>query len=131
MALPTTLTGAKLIIEFGNEGGPFISSGGNVYVVVIESAVAGGMMVMKATDPTSSFSEQDSANAPDIGADSYYYWAHQEGDVIHLVTYGLTNPQVRYHTFSMATDTWGTVNETVEGVDDPPGYAYRSVSITV
>ena len=103
MALPTTISG----VFFGDKNiniGPFISSGGNVYVVI--QITSSSVAVFKATDPTSSFSEQDSGNRPNNGTADVLCDVTQEGDTLHIITYqGVANP-VRYSQFSMSSDTW-------------------------
>lgn len=69
--------------------------------------------------PPTSFSLQDSGNAPTPSAGSYYYRGSGVivGDVIHLITMleSITaSGDVHYHTFDMSTDTWGITDELVE-----------------
>ena len=131
MALPTTLTGVAFPPEKSDHG-PFISSAGNVYIVLRDSVTTSNLVVHKATDPTSSCSEADAAVAPDVGAAIYSLSSFQVADVIHIATWAKADPEVRYHTFNMATDQWGTVNETVEDLANRPTIAgSKRVSIVV
>src|SRR5262245_16754418 len=114
MALPLSLSNVTLLAgSFAPK--PFISSAGNVYLVLLDSADNSLIEVHKATDPTSAFTEQDSANKPNLtnNVGTHGFHAVQVGDVIHIVTGEATTFRVGYHTFNMATDAWAIVNETV------------------
>jgi hypothetical protein len=114
MALPTTITGfAELSVGGRNVSRPFLSSGGNVYVVGWGSTLT-LLRAFKATDPTDSFSN--------IGTDVtlenqlQVVSAIQDGDLIHVTTFNAaatTAIDLRYHTFNMATDEWVITNELV------------------
>jgi len=114
MALPTTITGfAALSVGGRNVSRPFLSSGGNVYVVGWGSTLT-LLRAFKATDPTDSFSN--------IGTDVTLenqlevVSAIQDGDLIHVATFNAdatTAIDLRYHTFNMATDEWVITNELV------------------
>ena len=70
MALPTTIDGTAALwpIDTNTFFGPFIHDG-NVYVIT--KGASGGfekLRAYKATDPTSSFTEQDTADRPNIGS---------------------------------------------------------------
>ena len=129
MALPTTISGTKFTVLVSSpiySFGPFLSAGGNVYVVLLGS-VDSKLHVYKATDPTSSFTEQDSSHIP---AQAPANWASvkvlQNGDVLSIVggAYS-TTPAYKFHQFSMATDLWSaTIKDkaiasptTVQGYD--------------
>jgi len=112
MALPTTIAGVQVIAAARKCGG-FLSSGGNVYIIFLDSTDASIVEAWKATDPTSSFSEQNSAGKPDLTNLVIAIAAYQAGDVIHIVTKEASTGRIAYHTFNMATDAWGTVNEQV------------------
>ncbi len=116
MALPTS-TGLRT--GSGDGGlrsilGPFKSSAGNFYVVGRDSA-ANNPSVAKATDPTSSWTEQDASNVPSTGTYSESCHAVQVGDVLHILTVsGFSTPDVYYHAFSMSSDTWTTTDTLVD-----------------
>ena len=113
MALPTTLTGVAFT-PLSSYGGPFISSTGNVYWVGRNSATTTKLAVMKATDPTSSFADQDTANSPTTGAAIQSVSVCQVADVLHIATYSVDSTnELRYHTFNMATDAYVIINEAV------------------
>src|SRR5574341_759809 len=113
MPLPVTISNTQVNILGIRRFGPWISSGGNVYVVLLNSADKSLIEVYKATDPESSFSEQDSADAPNLTNNSDALSAVQVGDVLHIVASEETTGRVSYHTFDMATDQWVIVNEQV------------------
>jgi hypothetical protein len=114
MALPTTISGfATLTVGGRNVSRPFLSSGGNVYVVGWGSTTT-LLRAFKATDPTDSFSN--------IGTDVtlenalQVVSAIQDGDLIHVATFNAAATSaidLRYHTFNMATDEWVITNELV------------------
>jgi hypothetical protein len=96
--------------------GPFISSGGNVYVILLDSADTSIIEAWKATDPETSFSEQNSAGKPDLTNLVTAMSVYQVGDVLHIATQEDVTSRVAYHTFNMATDLWAIVNETVDAM---------------
>lgn len=112
MALPLTITGVEYALRCTMQP-PFLSSGGNVYVVGRWSSDTTQLSAWKATDPTTSFTEQDTANRPDMTNTMMVISAVQVGDVIHIATQESTTARVGYHTFNMATDAWGVKNEAV------------------
>lgn len=113
MALPTTISSTTLAAR-RHLGGPYISSAGNVYVILLDSTDASLIECHKATDPTSSFTEQDSANKPDLTNTVRSLASVQVSDVIHIATQENTSLRVAYHTFNMATDAWAIKNEQVK-----------------
>jgi len=102
MALPVTI--ASLIPPYA---GPYKSSVGNYYVFGYTSTLA----AYKATDPTSSFSSVDTEGTiPDLRA----LRGVQVGDTINLImAYGNSglNGSIRFITFDMSTDTFGTMQD--------------------
>lgn len=128
MALPTTISNVTSSATLLTPPRPFISSGGNVYVVVVDSADNSIIEVHKATDPTSSFTEQNSAGKPDLTNVASCLAVFPVGDVLHIASQESTTGRVGYHTFNMATDLWAIVNETVT---TSPGAVANSVGIAV
>jgi len=128
MALPVTISGAGMP-GLNYFCGPFKSSGNNFYCVLAEAGTT--PEVYKATDPTVSFAAQDAANNPTTQFQSM--WAYQVADILHIVTQEATagGADVRYHTFSMATDTWGTKDEEIEIPAQAPNSLTEGVSIAL
>ena len=87
--------------------------------------------VYKATDPTSSFTAQDTSNNPVAVPTSM--WTYQVSDVLHIVTQesAAAAADVHYHTFSMATDTWGTKDELIETPKTAPTSTYTCCSVAL
>lgn len=115
MAFPTTITTGGDV----NVGGgiPYLSSSGNVYVIVRDDTTLSKFRAFKATDPASSFSnvgtdpQVTSTNTVQALATT------QVGDVIHVATLdyvSVATIDIRYHTFSMSSDSWTLTNETVK-----------------
>ena len=80
--------------------------------MVLLDTTSSKIHVFKATDPASSFTEQDSANVPAqtlaTTANSSLR-ALQNGDVLSIAAGdGTTTPAYKFHQFSMATDLWST-----------------------
>ena len=128
MALPTTITGfvvSTLVIEAITR--PFVSSGGNVYVFG-RSSTAGEIKAVKATDPTSSFSGVGTDFATTSGNSINSIDAYQVGDNIHVVTSDgpSTATDLRYHIFSMSSDSWTTTNELIKDNATPVSAASQS-----
>lgn len=133
MALPTTITSPGLLDGFRQSYvGPFISSGGNVYVFTqIDTGVGNPKeaQAWKATDPTSSFSEVDSTNRPQLDDNSPGFSMNclQDGDEIHLVSlkrWVVAGENIIYARFDMSTDAWvdisgGAREIVVANVDAP------------
>lgn len=123
MAFPTQVDTYDM---FENQIKPYISSGGNVYV--IKEASATTIKAYKATDPTSSFSAQ-------TGGPTFTAIGHtttvQDGDTIHVATYDSTDSLIEYHEFDMSTDIWDTTNETVADISgmDAPGVSSCSIMV--
>lgn len=136
MAFPTSISATTdVLADTKRRVKPFISSGGNVYVIAPSGTTGGqGITAYKATDPTSSFSSV--GTGPSFtNLESMH--ATQDGDIIYVVSID-SDPIVEFHEFNMGTDTWDTTNETVEdisGKDAPTAVtsywatiAYRDVS---
>ena len=125
MALPVT------IVSFAACEGyypPFISSNGDVYVVLRTT----GTMIdaYKATDPTDSFTAQDTGNNPATAGDTIFrLTAVQRSDVIHLASIQGTGV-IEYHEFNMAADTWTTTDELIEDVTaQAPDQLWVSIAV--
>ena len=115
MAFPTTITtGGSVSIGCG---GPYISSGGNVYVIVQDDVTESKFRAFKATDPTSSFSNVGTDPQVTVGNTITGIAAYQVGDVIHVITQdkvpASNTYNLRYHIFNMSSDTWTTTNEVI------------------
>lgn len=114
MALPVTITTQGTVSQ--GCGGPFISSGGNVYVVLKDDVTTSKFRAFKATDPTSSFSNVGTDPQVTSGLNIQILAAAQDGDNIHVVTCDAsvaTSVNFRYHVFSMSSDSWTTTNEAI------------------
>lgn len=123
MAFPTTISTSG-----GDFGGckPVISSGGNVYVLTVDSTASAKLAMFKATDPTSSFSAVGTNPTVTSGNPIQVVQVYQVGDNLHVATAdwgAITSVDIRYHVFSMSSDTWTTTNETIKsGVSIIVGY---------
>lgn len=112
--MATSIDSGGVVTESPAKNGPWVPSNGAVYEVHIDTADS-RPTVYKATDPTSSWSEQDATNRPDFSAtigshDGIVSWL--EGDVIHLCTQEDSGGDpIEYHTFNTSTDTWAITNE--------------------
>ena len=111
------------VIDSGNVGfqtqrshyGPFKSSGGSFYMVCTD--VTAGFRyprVYSASDPTSTWTREDSTNEPALDAYSGFHHVFQDGDDLHMV-YGVSTNNVHYSLFDMSTDTL------IDGVSTRPG----------
>lgn len=99
MALPTTI-----VSDVGLKGyhPPFKSSGGNFYSVV--RADADELDVYKASDPTDSWTVQDSGDGPVHAGTLLGFATVQGGDLIHIIAW--SSAAYEYYSFNMATDQW-------------------------
>ncbi|MFQ6016767.1 MAG: hypothetical protein ACE5KF_01100 [Kiloniellaceae bacterium] len=114
MALPVTISGTAAAQPHGYHG-PFQSSAGNFYTILLDSTDNSLIEAHKATDPTASFAEQDGANRPDAARDVACLNVFQVGDKLHvaaqLVGDGLQNQsfELVYGRFDMAADAWDII----------------------
>jgi len=136
MALPVTISSVQFVDQ-NYFVGPFIDGNSNVYTFLLDSTNTHEIEAHKATDPPSSFSEQDSANKPTSGSGTpkRTFWMFQNGDTVHIISDhpGLLN-NVRYHTFRTSdhatnADTWGVIDEVIESVNDESASNEVSCSI--
>src|SRR5262245_23813427 len=117
MALPTTITGISTGIQII---GPFKSSAGNIYVIGRSTADTTKWRVMKATDPTSSFSQVGSDTGFGSSKALQYIAGYQVSDVIHIFSMAyttVTSVDGGYITFNMSADTFGTGDSVGTSVD--------------
>lgn len=123
MPLPVVIEGAGNSTVHGYN--PPHLNGGNVYVAVPMGTQE--VRMYKATDPTSSFSEVDSANNP-VSTSLTTLTSLQVGTDIHIVQGGFG--EYHYHKFSMASDTWVTTNELIDSVasKDQPTESWASIA---
>lgn len=86
-------------------GGPFMSSSGNLYAVAIQYLSGSDEDRLRVNKKSPSVSSWEISFAT-VGGGSFIYsvWATQLGDVIHIA-YVVSNSQVYYATFNMATET--------------------------
>jgi len=125
MALPSTVE-----TQPGTAGHypPCKSSGGSFYAPVLASS---RIKAYKADgdDPADAWTIQDSTGDP-AGTHSVVSTV-QDGDVIHVATYGVlsTVAGYRYHQFNMATDTWDLVGETIEIPTNLPTIPWISIAV--
>jgi hypothetical protein len=101
--------------------GPFKSAGGNYYLFGRASNPDIGLVVAKASDPTSTWSAVGTPQLTSGSLTIQYVSAYQVADVIHLlVTAANASTAVSYfyYQFNMATDTWSITGETVQTAID-------------
>ena len=112
MAFPTTVS--TLVEPYHGLVGPYVSSTNNVYIVTRSNA-SSDIQVFKASDPSTSFAGAGSLTMTS-GNTVRAIAGYQVGDNIHIVTRdaAATNSnQIRYHVYSMASDTFTTSNTLV------------------
>ncbi len=114
MALPVTISAD--VANQNSYHGPFKSSGSAFYTILVGDTTStdGDVEAHKATDPTSSFSEQDGANRPVFitsASEIASLWSFQDGDNIHVVGQNITTlNNVFYARFNMSSDAWQNVD---------------------
>lgn len=104
MALPVTI--GEQVGTRNSFHGPFISSNGDVFTILVESGLNDNQLVaFRATDPTASFTESDSSNRPAMsdGSQSQLLAVNivQVGDDLHVLTQNLEE-HVYYARFDMS-----------------------------
>ncbi len=104
MPLPVTITGGLLSLQNSYQG-PYKSSGGNFYFIGGLAADVSVVSAYKATDPTDSFTEQDTSNRPDSIFRNNSQSTFRKGDILYV---GLQNNEedVFHAQFDMANDIW-------------------------
>ena len=85
MALPVTISN----VDVGPQNsyhGPFKSSGGAFYTILLDSTSNNLVEAHKATDPTVSFTEQDGTNRPNFVNNVLSLNVFQDGDLLKYPT---------------------------------------------
>jgi len=128
MALPTTIVST---VGVSGHAPPFKSSAGNFYAVLFVDGATEDIEVFKATDPTDSWTAQDSANGPSESSGQKYHniAAVQDGDLIHIASFTIAIDTYKYHSFNMATDTWSVVGELIETPTNFPTRSWISIGV--
>ncbi len=114
MALPVTI--AEQIGQQNSYHGPFRSSAGNIYTILIETTAGSDSQIaaFKADDtppaePTG-FTEVDSANRPqmsrDAGDEVHSLNIFQKSDMLHVATQDVGRGEPYYARFNMGADAW-------------------------
>lgn len=129
MAFPTTVvSSASATPGKACVYGPFLN-GSDVYVVTQNGTTS--VRVYKATDPTSSFSQ---AAEVTVTSGVQRASAFQVGSNLHIATKGTTGTDyslIKYHVFSMSSDSFTTSNETVSSDATDTLYLGDHVGIVV
>jgi hypothetical protein len=129
MALPVSLLTGSDLPDNNYYCGPFKAPNQAIYVIAIASGA--NITVVKAADPTVSFSEQDASNKPAVGSPQSV-WGYLSGSEIHIVGevgFAGGDPHLHYHVFDTASDTWTTVDEAVETLKDDPTAVSCSIAV--
>ena len=136
MALPVTITDG-VVGDQNSYHGPFKSSGGAFYTLLRRNGTS-GLGGWKATDPTDSFTEQDTGNRPAFGIGGLRsVWLTQDGDDLHSVSQ-VAARDVWYARFDMANDIWDAIDgasdrdieiESITTPDDGPGANACSIAV--
>jgi hypothetical protein len=121
MALPTTIVSAS---QIAGHTPPFKSSGGNFYAVGIDAT--GTHRVFKATDPTDSWTVQDTGASSSDPATTMS--AVQSGDILHMVWWEPAASRYVYVSFDMSDDTYNVL-EAIEVPDNAPTVPWISVAV--
>jgi hypothetical protein len=131
MALPFTFSN----VFYTNHNyfvGPFKET--DQYVILVDSSDLTIMEVHSSPDnDPETWTEQDSADHPNLTGFPQAIWGHQDGNSIHIVTQEETSFRVGYSRFDTAShatpDNWGIVDEEVETPTDVGTSVETSCSI--
>lgn len=129
MAFPTLLGATSDYAIYTGVARPYISSAGNVYVMLGDAADTSMLEVFKASDPSSSFAATDTLTI--TSGNIVFYNAFQVGDLLHTVTVDDSNSAIEYHIFDMSTDSWTLENDTITSVTSPATFSLDSAGIVV
>jgi hypothetical protein len=110
MALPTTILSSA---GLGGYHPPYKSSGGAYYCVVL--ADADELDVYKATDPTDSWTIQDSGGGPVHAGTIGGFSTTVDDNIIHMIVWSAA--AYEYWTFDMDTDQWVTDQAIESSID--------------
>ncbi len=132
MAVPVTLT--EQVGQQNSYHGPFRSSAGNTYTILIESSAStdAEIAAFKAVDPSTSWdSELDSGNRPQMGGSAtdevLSLSIFQKNDILYVATQNEAG-DVYHAQFDMAVDAWVDLGSTdfdilVDGAPDGSAHA--------
>lgn len=114
MALPVTLSNVvRCDNALRHTYGPFKSSGGNFYGVFLDSTNNYTVRILKATDPTSSWTTPSGGTKNSTSSQKIHaFSAWNNGDDIYVFTV-LDDETIEFHVWSMSSDSWTTSNSTV------------------
>lgn len=120
-SFPFTITGASQA-KSNSRLGPFVSSTGKFYLLLMPSADTKKVGVWKASLPGYGWTEQDSSSVNRITSTNAVrsIWGFQVGDVLHIASRD-TSGELRYGTFNMATDQWISQELVLTATADFPG----------
>lgn len=130
MALPVTISSAADTFPDQNYyAGPFKAPNGAIYVVLGDDTFADRRpTVYKATDPTSSFTQQTLIGVLQRAA--LTYWCYLSGSEIYIASGSTVSPETTYSVFDTSTDSWTTTVETIQDTKNVVD-AEASISIAV
>jgi hypothetical protein len=114
MAFPSTIS--TLVQPWNGLGGPYVSSGGNTYVVA-RSSTENALHIFKASDPSTSWAGAGVDVVMTSGNPILQFASCVFNNIIYVVTRDAASAStnvIRFHAFDMGTDTWTTSNTLVK-----------------
>lgn len=139
MALPDSIS-STVVADQNSYHGPFKSSGGNFYTILLDSTSLNLIEAWKNDIPgTNAWAEQDGANRPSFVSEPDSLWTFQKSDDIHGAGQQIsTGFDVYYARFDMATDTWVDIDgagdrdilvDSAPAGDDGPNASACSIAV--
>lgn len=107
--------------NWNSQFGPFLGSNGAIYVLLRDRATLDDVEVWKQTSDGAAFTKVATWT---LVGEFISCWGVAVGDTIHIACVDTAN--VRYRTFSMATDTWGVAETVVTSSGGACSLAVRS-----
>ena len=133
MALPSTFAFGVPAVPGYHPPFKSTSSGWFYGVGSFETGANAFLEVRRSVSPDTTWSRQDSGNAPTSDDLDVYEFisAVQDGDVIHIASYqdGGAVSEYRYHQFNMADETWSVVDQTIEAPANLPTFPWISIAV--
>ncbi len=103
--------------------------GGNFYVVAYANVAGERIKCFKATDPSISWTEQDTGGRPSTGATLSHVASINDGTIIYVTSYSSASTDgYDYFTFDTSTDLWD-IDDPMDNPTNRPDQPWASIAL--